>query len=71
MRIGWISETAGLADCSASRKEEGSGHLYARVLYSGQPMKTIRGLLDWLPLDALIDILTPYVPDDIIALCNS
>lgn len=34
-------------------------------------MKTIRGLLDWLPLDALIDILTPYVPDDIIALCNS
>lgn len=49
----------------------GSEHLYARVLYSGQPMKTIRGMLDWLPLDELIDILAPYVPDDIIALCNS
>ncbi|KXL48254.1 hypothetical protein M433DRAFT_75919 [Acidomyces richmondensis BFW] len=52
-------------------KEMGSEHLYARVLYSGQPMKTIRGMLDWLPLDELIDILAPYVPDDIIALCNS
>lgn len=47
------------------------GSMHARVLYSGQPMKTIHGRLDWLPLQKLIDILTPFVSKDIVALCNS
>ena len=47
------------------------GSLYARVLYSGQPMRTIHGILDWIPLSQLVDILDPFVPKDIIALCNS
>jgi acid phosphatase len=44
--------------------------LYARVLYSGQPVQTIHGALEWLSLSSLIDILTPYVPDDITSLCD-
>lgn len=47
------------------------GAIYARVLYSGQPMETIHGLLDWLPLSRLVGILKPYVPADIVQLCNS
>lgn len=53
------------------RETEGkTKDLYARVLYSGQPVETIHGTLDWLPLSSLIDILTPYVPEDIVALCG-
>ncbi|KAJ6086367.1 hypothetical protein N7486_010648 [Penicillium sp. IBT 16267x] len=44
--------------------------LYARVLYSGQPVQTIHGTLEWLPLSSLIEILTPYVPEDITSLCG-
>ncbi|KAL6693695.1 histidine phosphatase superfamily [Trichoderma pleuroticola] len=44
---------------------------YARVLYSGHTLQSIHGSLDWIPLDQLIDILQVYVPEDIIALCNS
>ncbi|KAJ5675182.1 uncharacterized protein N7477_005116 [Penicillium maclennaniae] len=44
--------------------------LYARVLYSGQPVQTIHGTLEWLSLSSLIDILTPYVPEDITTLCG-
>lgn len=54
-----------------SRETEGSKKdLYARVLYSGQPVQTIHGTLEWLPLSSLIDILAPYVPADITSLCG-
>ncbi|KAJ5158716.1 Histidine phosphatase superfamily clade-2 [Penicillium coprophilum] len=43
---------------------------YARVLYSGHPVRSIHGLLDWVPLSKLIDIMRPYVPEDIISLCG-
>ncbi|KIY42898.1 histidine acid phosphatase [Fistulina hepatica ATCC 64428] len=45
--------------------------LYARVLYCGQPIETIYGVLDWLPLSSLIAILRPFVPEDIVAMCNA
>ena len=48
-----------------------SGALHARVLYCGQPIETIHGTLDWLPLEELEGILRPFVPEDIVALCNS
>ncbi|OQD89556.1 hypothetical protein PENANT_c002G01407 [Penicillium antarcticum] len=44
--------------------------LYARVLYSGQPVRSIHGVLDWVPLSGLISILEPYVPHDIVSLCG-
>ncbi|KAJ5933633.1 hypothetical protein N7454_005962 [Penicillium verhagenii] len=43
---------------------------YARVLYSGQPVRTIHGVMDWVPLQNLIDIMNVYVPDDIATLCG-
>jgi hypothetical protein len=43
---------------------------YARVLYSGHPVRSIHGVLDWVPLSDLIDNLSPYVPTDITALCG-
>ncbi|KAE8153140.1 histidine phosphatase superfamily [Aspergillus avenaceus] len=43
---------------------------YARVLYSGSAIETVHGTLDWIPLTRLIDILKPFLPDDIIAMCN-
>jgi len=43
---------------------------YARVLYSGQPIRTIHGVLDWLPVQSLIDILQPFVPTNVTALCG-
>jgi acid phosphatase len=45
-------------------------NLYARVLYSGQPVQTIHGTLGWLSLSSLIDILMPYIPADIASLCG-
>lgn len=48
----------------------GNGSLYVRVLYSGQSMKTIHGTLDWILLSQLVDILNPFVPKDIVTLCN-
>ncbi|RMJ23042.1 Histidine acid phosphatase, partial [Aspergillus sp. HF37] len=44
--------------------------LYARVLYSGHPLETIHGSLDWIPLSTLKDILKPFVPEDIISICK-
>jgi hypothetical protein len=44
--------------------------LYGRVLYCGQPVKTIYGTLDWVPLSQIIDILNPYVPTDLVSLCG-
>jgi hypothetical protein len=43
---------------------------YARVLYSGHPIRSIHGVLDWIPLSKLIDIMSPYVPEDITSLCG-
>ncbi|KAH8705230.1 putative histidine acid phosphatase [Talaromyces proteolyticus] len=43
---------------------------YARVLYSGHPVQSIYGTLDWIPLSELISILTPYIPEDIVSLCG-
>jgi acid phosphatase len=51
--------------------EEKTSTFYTRVLYSGQPVETIYGTLDWLLLDDLIAILQPYVPTDIVAMCNA
>jgi 2-phosphoxylose phosphatase len=53
------------------RTEGRDSALFARVLYSGQPIETVHGTLDWLPLESLISILKPYVPVDIVALCNA
>ncbi|KAI9926091.1 hypothetical protein MW887_004553 [Aspergillus wentii] len=47
-----------------------SDEFYARVLYSGRPLETIHGTLDWVPLSKLIAILRPFVPEDIVSLCN-
>ncbi|KAA8568280.1 hypothetical protein EYC84_007316 [Monilinia fructicola] len=44
---------------------------FARVLYSGQSMKSIYGDLDWILLQSLLGILRQFVPADIVALCNS
>ncbi|KAJ5591950.1 uncharacterized protein N7459_002319 [Penicillium hispanicum] len=43
---------------------------YARVLYSGQPVETIHGKLDWISLPDLIHIMRSYVPEDITSLCG-
>ncbi|EFX01735.1 histidine acid phosphatase [Grosmannia clavigera kw1407] len=37
----------------------------------GQPIETIHGILDWIPLQQLISILRPYVLTDIASLCSS
>ncbi|KAF2165587.1 hypothetical protein M409DRAFT_36849 [Zasmidium cellare ATCC 36951] len=47
------------------------GSIYARVLYSGQPMVTIYGTLDWILLPELIGILQPYAPKNIVQICNN
>ncbi|KAG0293396.1 hypothetical protein BGZ96_002864 [Linnemannia gamsii] len=44
---------------------------YARVLYSGHPIKTIHGTLNWIELSELISILQVYVPENIISLCST
>ncbi|KAF7942971.1 hypothetical protein EAE96_010920 [Botrytis aclada] len=46
------------------------GH-FARVLYSGQPMQSSHGVLDWVPLRTLLENLKQFVPTDIVSLCNS
>ncbi|KAJ5232849.1 hypothetical protein N7468_005805 [Penicillium chermesinum] len=51
-------------------KTNATGSLFSRVLYSGHPVKTVHGELDWVSIDDLIDIMTPYVPTDIKALCG-
>ncbi|GLI78278.1 hypothetical protein PoHVEF18_006587 [Penicillium ochrochloron] len=50
--------------------EKGSASYYARVLYSGQPVQSIHGTLDWIQLSDLIAILKVYVPADIKSLCG-
>lgn len=44
--------------------------LYARVLYIGQPLETMQGELDWIGLLSVVDIMSPYVPENITALCR-
>ncbi|KAL5354971.1 histidine phosphatase superfamily [Aspergillus floccosus] len=51
--------------------ETSTSEFYARVLYSGHPVNTVHGVLDWIPLSALMDILKPFIPEDIVAMCNS
>ncbi|KAJ8065814.1 hypothetical protein OCU04_006477 [Sclerotinia nivalis] len=46
------------------------GH-FARVLYSGQPMKSVYGDMDWMPLETVLNILRRFMPVDIVELCNS
>lgn len=55
-----------------SRETEGDDEksFYTRVLYSGHPVRSFHGVLDWVPLSDLIDILSPYVPADITSLCG-
>jgi hypothetical protein len=48
-----------------------SSSFFARVLYSGQPLESIYGRMDWVPLSDLLDILKQYVPGDIIGQCNA
>ncbi|KAF4216827.1 hypothetical protein CNMCM8980_007340 [Aspergillus fumigatiaffinis] len=43
---------------------------FARVLYSGHAIETIHGRLDWIPLSKLLDILRPFIPEDIKSMCN-
>ncbi|CAI7617463.1 unnamed protein product [Penicillium pancosmium] len=43
---------------------------FARVLYSGHPVQTMHGPLDWMPLSQLINIMSPYVPENITSLCG-
>lgn len=50
---------------------EANDAYFARVLYSGQPIKTIHGDIDWMPLESLLGILRPFIPTDIVTLCNS
>ncbi|KAJ5730449.1 histidine acid phosphatase [Penicillium malachiteum] len=45
--------------------------LYVRVLYSGHPLRTSEGKLDWVPLSKLIRQLNKHVPQDIVAMCSS
>lgn len=52
-----------------SRKTSDGSH-YARVLYSGHPVKSVHGTLDWISLSTLIDILTPFIPNDIVSMCQ-
>ena len=47
-----------------------SNEWYVRVLYSGVPLQTIYGALDWVPLQRIVDIMQPFVPTDIVALCS-
>ncbi|RHZ49830.1 histidine phosphatase family protein [Aspergillus thermomutatus] len=47
-----------------------SSEYFARVLYSGHTIETIHGRLDWIPLSTLLDILRPFIPEDIISMCN-
>ena len=58
---------AGLTLTTIREKEKS---YYARVLYSGHPVQSIHGSLDWIPLSQLIDILSPFIPEDITALCG-
>ncbi|RAK80200.1 histidine phosphatase family protein [Aspergillus fijiensis CBS 313.89] len=51
--------------------ETANSEHYARVLYSGRAIETIHGTLDWIPLASLIEILRPFIPDDIITLCEA
>jgi hypothetical protein len=51
-------------------EDAGENSLYARVLYSGHPVRSIYGVLDWVPLSDLIENLSPYIPTDITSLCG-
>ncbi|KAL4925227.1 histidine phosphatase family protein [Aspergillus undulatus] len=47
-----------------------TGEFFARVLYAGRTIETVHGVLEWIPLQQLIDILNVFVPEDIVALCG-
>ncbi|TQB70577.1 hypothetical protein MPDQ_000347 [Monascus purpureus] len=51
--------------------ETSNAQFYARVLYSGHLIRTVHGTLDWIPVSSLVDILTPFVPTDIVSLCKA
>ena len=44
---------------------------YVRVLYSGSPIRSTLGNLEWIPLKQLIHKWSTYVPKDITAECSS
>ncbi|KAL5042415.1 hypothetical protein BDW71DRAFT_217014 [Aspergillus fruticulosus] len=50
--------------------ETTTNEFYARVLYSGRSIETVHGVLEWIPLEKLIEILSPFIPEDIVALCG-
>ncbi|KAL4862134.1 hypothetical protein BDV12DRAFT_179288 [Aspergillus spectabilis] len=50
--------------------ETSTSEFYARVLYSGRAIETVHGVLEWIPLAKLIDILNDFVPEDIFGLCG-
>lgn len=56
--------------CCRKTHDKVSAGYYARVLYSGQPVQSIHGTLDWIHLSDLIAILSVYVPADIKSLCG-
>jgi 2-phosphoxylose phosphatase len=43
---------------------------FVRVLYFGAPLRTNTGDLSWIPYSQFKSILSPYVPQDIVSLCN-
>jgi 2-phosphoxylose phosphatase len=43
---------------------------YIRLLYCGAPLQTINGDLNWISYTQFKNILKPFVPIDIISLCN-
>ncbi|KAL3476644.1 histidine phosphatase superfamily [Aspergillus californicus] len=50
--------------------ETDESEFYSRVLYSGRTIETVHGVLEWIPLSSLIDILKVFIPEDIVALCG-
>ncbi|KAJ6014799.1 histidine acid phosphatase [Penicillium herquei] len=52
-------------------RETSDSEFYVRVLYSGHPLRTSEGTLDWVPLATLTRRLNRYVPPDMVAICSS
>lgn len=51
-------------------RETSESEVYARVLYSGRTLETIHGPLEWIPVSKLVEILEPFIPEDIVKLCS-
>lgn len=43
---------------------------FIRVLYSGHPLRTVHGDLEWVPLPDIVTQLMVHVPNDIVSMCN-